>query len=80
MDKVDSLEQMIYNLNAKTKDQYKLVNDRITEAFDIINNLIQYEQNSNNVVALASSYYILGDIYKHQDKYELAINFHYPLF
>ena len=36
MDKVDSLEQMVYNLNAKTKDQYKLVNDRINEAFDII--------------------------------------------
>ena len=36
MDKVDSLEQMIYNLNAKTKDQYKLINDRINEAFDII--------------------------------------------
>ena len=36
MDKVDSLEQMIHNLNAKTKDQYKLINDRISEAFDII--------------------------------------------
>ena len=39
MDKVDSLEQMIYNLNAKTKDQYKLVNDRINVAFDIIKTL-----------------------------------------
>ena len=36
MDKIDSLEQMIYNLNAKSKDQYKLINDRVTEAFDII--------------------------------------------
>ena len=39
IDKVDSLEQMIYNLNAKTKDQYKLVNDRINVAFDIIKTL-----------------------------------------
>ena len=36
MDKVDNLEQMIHNLNAKTKNQYKLINDRINEAFDII--------------------------------------------
>ena len=31
IDKVEDLEQMIYNLNAKTKDQYKLANDRINE-------------------------------------------------
>jgi len=39
VDKLDSVEQMIYNLNAKTKDQYKLINDRINEAFDIIKTL-----------------------------------------
>ena len=36
MDKVDDLEQMIYNQGAKNRDSYKLINDRITEAFDII--------------------------------------------
>jgi len=36
MDKVDDLEQMIFNQGAKNRDNYKLVNDRITEAFDII--------------------------------------------
>ena len=35
-DKIDDLEQMIYNQGAKNRDNYKLVNDRITEAFDII--------------------------------------------
>ena len=36
MDKVDDLEQMIFNQGAKNRDNYKLVNDRITEAVDII--------------------------------------------
>jgi hypothetical protein len=36
IDKVDDLEQMIFNCNAKNKDNYKLVNDRINELFDII--------------------------------------------
>ena len=36
MDKIDDLEQMIFNQGAKNRDNYKLVNDRITEAFDII--------------------------------------------
>jgi len=36
MDKVDSVEQMIHNLNAKTREQYMLINDRVDEAFDII--------------------------------------------
>ena len=36
MDKIDDLEQMIYNQGAKNRDNYKLINDRITEAFDII--------------------------------------------
>jgi len=36
MDKLDDLEQMIFNQGAKNRDNYKLVNDRITEAFDII--------------------------------------------
>jgi chromosome segregation ATPase len=35
IEKTDDLEQMIYNLNAKTKDQYKLINDRINEAFNL---------------------------------------------
>ena len=36
IDKVEDLEQMIYNCDAKRRDEYKLINDRITEAFDII--------------------------------------------
>ena len=36
MDKVDNLEQMIDKLNTKIDNDYKLVNDRINEAFDII--------------------------------------------
>ena len=36
MDKLDNLEQMNHNLNAKVKEQYMLINDRIDEAFDII--------------------------------------------
>ena len=36
IDKVDDLEQMIFNSDAKRRDEYKLVNDRITEAFDTI--------------------------------------------
>ena len=36
IDKVDDLEQMIFNCEAKRRDEYKLINDRITEAFDII--------------------------------------------
>jgi len=36
IDKVDELEQMIINSNAKRRDEYKLINDRITEAFDVI--------------------------------------------
>ena len=34
--KVDDLEQMIFNCDAKRRDEYKLINDRITEAFDVI--------------------------------------------
>ena len=36
IDKVDDLEQMIFNSDAKRRDEYKLINDRITEAFDVI--------------------------------------------
>ena len=36
IDKVDDLEQMIFNCDAKRRDEYKLINDRITEAFDVI--------------------------------------------
>jgi hypothetical protein len=36
IDKVDELEQMIFNCDAKRRDEYKLINDRITEAFDVI--------------------------------------------
>ena len=36
IDKVEELEQMIINQGAKQKDNYKLVNDRIDEVFDII--------------------------------------------
>ena len=43
MDKIDDLEQMIYNQGAKNRDNYKLINDRITEAFDIIKMLERRE-------------------------------------
>ena len=36
MDKIDDLEQMIFNCGAKRRDDYKLINDRISEAFDAI--------------------------------------------
>ena len=36
IDKVAELEQMIFNCDAKRRDEYKLINDRITEAFDVI--------------------------------------------
>ena len=43
MDKVDDLEQMIFNQGAKNRDNYKLINDRITEAFDVIKMLERRE-------------------------------------
>ena len=43
IDKVDDLEQMIFNCDAKRRDEYKLINDRITEAFDIIKMLERRE-------------------------------------
>ena len=36
MDKLDEHEQMFINLQLRHSDDYKLINDRITEAFDII--------------------------------------------
>ena len=36
MDKLDDHEQMFINLQRKQIDNYKLVNDRITELFDIV--------------------------------------------
>ena len=36
IDKVEDLEQMLYNCNAKRKDEYKLVNDRINELLERI--------------------------------------------
>ena len=36
IDKVEDLEQIVINQGAKQRDNYMLVNDRITEAFDII--------------------------------------------
>ena len=43
IDKVDDLEQMIINCEAKRRDEYKLINDRITEAFDVIKMLERRE-------------------------------------
>ena len=43
IDKVDDLEQMIFNCEAKRRDEYKLINDRITEAFDVIKMLERRE-------------------------------------
>ena len=36
MDKVDDLEQIVFNQGEKQRDNYKLVNDRVDEAFDVI--------------------------------------------
>ena len=43
IDKVDDLEQMIFNCDAKRRDEYRLINDRITEAFDVIKMLERRE-------------------------------------
>ena len=34
IDKVEDLEQMLYNCNAKRRDEYKLINDRINELLE----------------------------------------------
>ena len=44
MDKLDDHEQMFINLQRKQIDNYKLVNDRITELFDIIKQLEKEER------------------------------------
>ena len=36
IDKVEDLEQIVINQGAKQRDNYKLVNDRVDEAFDVI--------------------------------------------
>ena len=36
IDKVEDLEQMIYNCDAKRRDEYKLINDRINELLERI--------------------------------------------
>ena len=43
MDKVDVLEKIVFNQGAKQRDNYKLVNDRIDEAFDVIKMLERKE-------------------------------------
>ena len=43
IDKVDDLEQMIFNCDAKRRDEYKLINDRINEAFDVLRMLERRE-------------------------------------
>jgi len=44
MDKLDEHEQMFINLQRRRSDDYKLINDRITEAFDIIKMLEKEER------------------------------------
>ena len=44
MDKLDEHEQMFINLQRRRSDDYKLINDRITEAFDIIKMLEREER------------------------------------
>jgi len=44
MDKLDDHEQMFINLQRKQIDNYKLVNDRITDLFDIIKQLEKEER------------------------------------
>ena len=34
IDKVEDLEQMLFNSNAKRRDEYKLINDRINELLE----------------------------------------------
>ena len=34
IDKVEDLEQMLFNCNAKRRDEYKLINDRINELLE----------------------------------------------
>ena len=36
IDKTEDLEQMIFNCNAKRRDEYKLINDRINELLERI--------------------------------------------
>ena len=36
IDKVEDLEQMLFNCNAKRRDEYKLINDRINELLERI--------------------------------------------
>ena len=43
MDKVDDLEQIVFNQGAKQRDNYKLINDRVDEAFDVIKMLERRE-------------------------------------
>ena len=43
MDKVDELEQYIHNIHEKIRNNHSLVNDRITEAFDVIKMLERRE-------------------------------------
>tara|TARA_R100000750_G_C2335617_1_gene91962 strand:+ start:980 stop:1159 length:180 start_codon:yes stop_codon:yes gene_type:complete len=44
MDKLDEHEQMFINLQRRRSDDYKLINDRITEIFDIIKMLEKEER------------------------------------
>jgi len=44
MDKLDEHEQMFINLQRRRSDDYKLINDRITEVFDIIKMLEKEER------------------------------------
>ena len=44
MDKLDDHEQMFINLQRRISDDYKLINDRITEIFDIIKMLEKEEK------------------------------------
>ena len=44
MDKLDEHEQMFINLQRRRSDDYKLINDRITEIFDIIKMLEKEEK------------------------------------
>ena len=44
MDKRDDHEQMFINLQRRISDDYKLINDRITEIFDIIKMLEKEER------------------------------------
>ena len=55
IDKVEDLEQIVINQGAKQRDNYKLVNDRVDEAFDVIKMLERKVYYVTNVMVIILS-------------------------